>query len=215
MPFWTAVDGKTNDPKRVSRFKVEIAALNEGGIVWYAKSFTKPSATISTTKHKYLNHTFNYPGSVEWGDVTLELIDPTDPIDAAGSLAQLLEGMGYQIPDKPSSLDAGAQSVQLFTISKRKANSTLGVITVSHLDDEGQEIETWELKQAFVTKFEWGSLKYDGDELNVLKLTIKYDWATCTINNNLLTEASPDSAVKGDKTGTFFSKGATGRATLA
>lgn len=210
MPFWTAVDGRTNDPKRESRFKVEIASLNNGGAVWYAKSFTKPSATIKTTAHRYLNHSFNYPGSVEWGDVTIELVDPTDPIDAAGSLAQLLAAMGYVVPSSPSALDVTAENVDLSTISKRKGTASLGVVIVSHLDDEGQEIETWQLQQAFVTKFEWGSLKYESDNLNVLKLTLKYDWATCLINNNELTATTAVSAVGSDVAGTYFDKGQKG-----
>ncbi len=205
MPFWTAVDGISLDPKRVSRFKVEIESLNDpkgGSTVWFAKSFSKPTAEIKTTTHRYLNHQFNYPGSVSWGDVSIELIDPADPIDAAGSLAQLLAAMGYEIPK---------DGLSLVNISKRKAVSSLGDISVSELDDEGQEIETWTLQQAFVTKFEWGSLKYDGDDLNVLKLTIKYDWATCEIQRNTpsaITAVEPSDAIStsGMAAKSFFSK---------
>lgn len=177
MPFWTAYSPTGLDPKRVSRFKVDIGSLNNEGTVWYAKSFSKPSAEIKATTHRYLNHSFNYPGSVTWSDVTIELIDPTDPIDAAGSLAQILAAMGYEIPASPSSL-----SLNLVNISKRKSVAALGDISVSQIDDGGEEIETWSLKQAFVTKIEWGSYKYDGDDLDVLKLTVKYDWAECTIS---------------------------------
>jgi len=178
MPFWTGVDGKAQDPKRVSRFVVSVAALNDttnGSTVWYAKSFTKPVATIKTTAHRYLNHSFNYPGSVEWNEITIDMIDPTDPIDAAGSLAQLLESMGYQIPDD-------ASTGGLINVSKRKTTTSLGLISVSQIDDQGQPLETWELYQPIVTKIDWGAYKYDGDDLNVLKLSLKYDWATCTIN---------------------------------
>lgn len=189
MPFWTAVDGVTSDPKRVSRFKVEIGALNNEGTVWYAKSFSKPSAEVKFTTHRYLNHSFNYPGSVTWKDVMIELIDPTDPIDAAGSLAQLLEAMGYQIPSGPTALT---------NISKRKSVTALGDITVIEVDDGGNALETWDLKQAFVSNFEWGSLKYDGDDLNVLKLTIKYDWASCVLSRSELTDIDAKSAVTSD-----------------
>ena len=183
MPFWTTYDGKSADPKRVSRFRVSVESLNQGGTVWYAKSFTKPSAEITTTAHKYLNHTFNYPGSVKWSPVTLELVDPTNPIDAGGSLAQILAAMGYEIPAVAST------DLDFVTISKRKSVEALGTIYVEELNDEGASIEKWELQQPFVTKFEWGSLKYDGDDLNVLKLTVTYDWATCTIGAGGATEA--------------------------
>lgn len=197
MPFWTAVDGKTQDPKRESRFTVQIESLNNEGTVWYAKSFTKPSATIKTTPHRYLNHTFNYPGSVEWGDVTIELVDPTEPIDAAGSIAQLLVAMGYEVPDKPSGLT---------TISKRRATTSIGGVYISHITDEGLPNETWYLAQPIITKFEWGSLKYDSDNLNTLKLTLKYDWATCTIGTTTAVESEAVSAIDGTTTKSFFEK---------
>jgi len=197
MPFWTASDAITHDPKRVSRFKVEIASLNNEGTVWYAKSFSKPSAEIKATTHRYLNHSFNYPGSVTWSDVTIELIDPTDPIDAAGSLAQILTAMGYDIPK---------DGVDLVNISKRKSVAALGDISVSQIDDGGEEIEEWSLKQAFVTKIEWGSYKYDGDDLDVLKLTVKYDWAECTISRTTLSDAVSPVAADAITNSPFFSK---------
>jgi len=197
MPFWTAHDATHHDPKRVSRFKVEIASLNHEGTVWYAKSFSKPSAEIKAAPHRYLNHTFNYPGSVTWSDVTIELIDPTDPIDAAGSLAQILTAMGYDIPK---------DGADLVNISKRKSVAALGDISVSQIDDGGEEIETWSLKQAFVTKIEWGSYKYDGDDLDVLKLTVKYDWAECTISRTTLSDAVSPVAADAITNSPFFSK---------
>lgn len=175
MPFWTGVNGTAQDPKRVSRFKVSIESLNNEGSVWYAKSFSKPAATVKTATHRYLNHSFYYPGSVEWNEVVLEMIDPTDPIDAAGSLANLLMAMGYTVPDDPTNL---------VNISKRKATTSLGLVSVSQIDDSGEAIETWTLQQPFVTKLEWGSYKYEGDDLNVLKLTLRYDWAVCSISTN-------------------------------
>ena len=198
MPFWTAHSPTGLDPKRVSRFKVEIASLNSGGTVWYAKSFSKPSAEIKTATHKYLNHSFNYPGSVTWSDVSIELIDPTDPIDAAGSLAQILTAMGYEIPKDGSNL---------VNISKRKSVEALGNISVTQIDDQGNEIEEWKLQQAFVSKFEWGSYKYDGDDLDVLKLTVKYDWAECIINRpaSIVGVTTPTTTTS-TTTSPFFSK---------
>jgi len=177
MPFWTAAGATGQDPKRESRFKVSIGALSDtanGDTVWYAKTFSKPQATVKGIKHRFLNHTFNYPGSVEWADCTVEFIDPTDPVDGAGSIAFLLESMGYQIPEN---------GIDLVNISKRKSVGSLGVVSVSSIDDMGTEIETWTLQQPWVTKFEWGSYKYAGDELLSLKLTFTYDWATCEIKN--------------------------------
>lgn len=202
MPFWTAA-ASGQDPKRESRFKVEIQSLNNDGTVWYAKSFTKPQATVKGVKHRYLNHQFSYPGSVEWADCTVEFIDPTDPIDAAGSIAQLLVAMGYEIPDAPTS---GEDASQLINISKRKSVGSLGLVSVSSIDDQGNEIETWTLNQPWITKFEWGSYKYAGDELLTLKLTFTYDWATCKLSRSTIEPVGPVNPIANSAaTGSFFS----------
>lgn len=189
MPFWSAVNGTSHDPKRQSRFKVSIQALNDASSksVWYAKSFTKPSAEVNSTAHRFLNHTFNYPGSVKWNDVDIELVDPTDPVDTAASMARLLQFMGYQIPSGGGNL---------INISKRKATTALGSITVEQIDDQGQTIEKWTLNQPYVKKFDWGSYKYDSDDLNTLKLIVTYDWATCEKFSPSVDAADTSSAVK-------------------
>jgi hypothetical protein len=186
MPFWSAVDRQKQDPKRQSRFRLVVQSLNNQDYVWYAKSFTKPTAEIKSAQHRFLNHTFNYPGSVTWNTIDIELVDPTDPIDTAASLAQLLEYMGYQIPSGPVD--------DMVNISKRKSVAALGDIHVEQINDLGETIETWKLQQAYASKIDWGSYKYDSDDLNILKLTITYDWATCekpAIKDSAAAETSP------------------------
>ena len=203
MPFWTSVDGERQDPKRVSRFKVTVNPLDDPSSsgVWYAKSFTRPEASIKNTPHRYLNHTFYYPGSVEWNEVTLKMVDPTDPIDAAGSLASLLVACGYQIPD--SSKDAS----DLINISKRKSVAALGTIAISQIDDEGNTIEKWTLKQPIVTKIAWGGeWKYEGDDLHELSLSLRYDWATCEIAPSKAIEITTSPDAVGPTGRTFFER---------
>ena len=85
-PFWSEnfSQGGLKDPKRKFRFTVNfngIAAAQGGGQLWYAKTVSKPSFQIAAAEHKYLNHTFYYPGSVTWNDVVITLVDPSDMID--------------------------------------------------------------------------------------------------------------------------------------
>jgi hypothetical protein len=195
MAFWTGVNGSAHDPKRESRFVVSIGALNKSSYVWYAKSFTKPVATIKSVAHRYLNHSFNYPGSVEWNEVTLEMVDPTSDLDAAGTLAALLAACGYEVPSTESGL---------VTISKRKSVVALGAIYVSHIDDQGVQIEKWTLNQPIITKIDWGSVKYDSDNLNTLKLSLKYDWATCELGAESTGGTSAVTAVAASDTTKFF-----------
>ena len=87
--FWTSPN---RDPKRAFRFTVSISSF-EGGASWYAKSATKPKFTVTSTEHKYINHTFHYPGRVEWENVTITIVDPVDP-NAASSAATGRRGSG-------------------------------------------------------------------------------------------------------------------------
>jgi len=95
MPFWSTdfrADTTLKDPKRKFRFTVSftgIQAAQGGAVLWYAKTVSKPSFQIASSEHKYLNHTFYYPGSVTWQDITLTLVDPVEP-DMAATLSDIV-----------------------------------------------------------------------------------------------------------------------------
>lgn len=178
MPFWTTAhdDATIKDPKRKFRFQVSFDKINAssgGAILWYAKTATKPSFQIAAAEHKYLNHTFYYPGSVTWQDVTITLVDPTDP-DMSATLSSIITKGGYTIPANANSLE---------TISKAKASSALGQVTVTQLDSDGNPLETWTLWNPFVTEVKYGDLEYGGDDLTEISITLKYDWAQLATSN--------------------------------
>jgi len=179
MAFWTEnFSGGGKDPKRNFRFTVQITGLSDtagGGtdttsIVWYAKTATKPGYTINSVEHKYLGHTFNYPGSVTWGDVDITVVDPTDP-DVAGTLASIVTKGGYVIP-------ANTNTQQ--TISKAKAVSALQSVIITQIDSDGKAVESWKLWNAFITEVQHGTLDYGSDELTEYTIKFKYDWAQLT-----------------------------------
>jgi len=176
MAFWTEnfSGSEYKDPKRNFRFIVQITGLSSAAgtgatssIVWYAKTATKPGYTINSVEHKYLGHTFNYPGSVTWGDVDITVVDPTDP-DVAGTLASLVTKGGYVIPANTS--------VQQ-TISKAKAVSALQSVIITQIDSNGDPVEKWTLWNAFITDVQHGTLDYGSDELTEYTIKFKYDWA--------------------------------------
>ena len=69
--------------------------MGDTGIPAYLlKKVSKPSFTISETPHKYLNHTFYYPGRVEWNTVSMTLADPVEP-DAAALVMKAIHASGY------------------------------------------------------------------------------------------------------------------------
>ena len=94
MAFWAA---PTTEPKRKYRW-----ILNFGGTIgaieqYLLKKVDKPSFDISETEHKYINHTFWYPGRVTWNEIEMTLVDPVTP-DASMGLLALLRGSGYVYP---------------------------------------------------------------------------------------------------------------------
>ena len=176
MAFWTDSESA---PKRKFRFGVEFTGFKEGNI-WWAKSVTKPSFEVGAAEHKYLNHTFFFPGNVTWQDVTLTFVDPGSVddkgVDAMGELLNIISEYKYALPT--TSFDADASTPP--TISKKNAVKATGKIIISQVNSEGVAMEKWELHNPWVTKVDGGELSYGEDGLSEIAVTIKYDWASCT-----------------------------------
>jgi hypothetical protein len=202
MPFWSTQIGETtdiSDPKRKFRFIVMIGGIDSGDsgaiAAWYAKSITKPSFTIATTEHKYLNHTFYYPGSVTWNEVELKLVDPVDP-DMTATLSDIVVASGYVIP---------ANSTVLNTMDKQGAVGALGQVSIKQINADGKDQEVWTLNNAFITDINFGDLEYGSDDINELSVKLRYDWAQCNTPADGGSKGS--AATQGDKgsNGPFFS----------
>tara|TARA_Y100001937_G_C7075988_1_gene310642 strand:+ start:562 stop:1149 length:588 start_codon:yes stop_codon:yes gene_type:complete len=181
MAFWsTPLTEGQGDPKRKYRFTVQFdeLAFAGSGIIWFAKSVTKPAMTISETEHTFLDKKYYFPGRVEWNTITLTLVDPADPDkseDAVKQMNSLIEAAGYKIAANPE---------QLETMSKAKSVSALGAIVINQINDAGKTIESWTLNNAFIKDMKFGDLDYTGDELIELSLELRYDWATCEVFKN-------------------------------
>ena len=187
MPFWSkdySADRTLDDPKRKFRFKVEFQGINSsqgGALMWYAKTVSKPSFQISSAEHKYLNHTFYYPGSVTWQDVNLTLVDPVDP-DMTATLSDIVVAGGYSPP---------TDATDLVSMSKAKASSALGTIIITQLDSDGKALETWTLWNPFIQDIKYGeTLSYDNADLTEVSVTLRYDWARVETTNDSKTVSS-------------------------
>ena len=173
MPFWTDYkDGDAvadaRDPKRAYKFHLQFSNL--GGTVWFCKKVSKPSFTVSETPHKFLNHTFYYPGKVEWNTVSLTLVDPVSP-DIATSFANVIANSGYNVP---ASEDANGFT----TISKGKSVSSLGDVVITQIDSDAEPIETWILNGAWIKDMKFGDLDYDSEDFTLIEIELRYDFAT-------------------------------------
>ena len=174
MPFWSENfgDGQNKkDPKRNFRFIVEFGGINAtpgGAVAWYAKTAQKPSFVIANAEHKYLNHTLYYPGGVTWNSITITMVDPVDP-DMSATFSDIIVQGGYSPPTDTTSLG---------TMSKAKAASALGTVTVTQIDSDGNPLETWTLWNPFIEDIKYGdSLDYSNADLTEVSVTLRYDWA--------------------------------------
>jgi hypothetical protein len=178
MAFWNAQNGK--DPKRNFRFKIMIGGLAAGQpMIWWAKKVSKPNFTVTESKHSFLNHTYYWPGRVEWQTVTMTLVDPVD-IDSSGNgtvkvLNQLFQEAGY--------LPLGSPNDDLKTQSRKKMNEKLISVVIEQLDAEGEPTETWTLHNPFIKKITYGELDYENDDLTQMEVEFRYDYAYCYVNN--------------------------------
>ena len=168
MAFWTDMQGQ--DPKRQYRWVMRIASIP----AYVIKKVSKPSFTVTEVEHKYLNHTYYYPGRVTWNSVTLTLADPVNP-DVANTLSNIVKNSGYT-----PALDENDVS----TISKQDAVNSLGnQIEIVQLDAEGNAVETWKLINPWIKDVKYGELDYEGDEMTDIELELRYDWATLETAN--------------------------------
>ena len=187
--FWTTPG---EDPKRSYRFLVTFPNLPNGG-TWYAKKASKPEVSITETSHKYINHTFYYPGRVEWSTVDITFVDPVSP-DASNNLTALIEASGYVVPK---------DFTDTVTMSKAAANAMLGKVKIRQLGSatggtQPNSLETWTLNNAFITKVNFGELDYESDELTNITVTLRYDWAELETAN---TDISAVASVAGQPVG--------------
>lgn len=163
MTFWK--DATQGDPKRNFRFKFDGANMRTQEYV--VKKVSKPSFTVQETSHKWLNHTFYYPGRLEWNTIQLSLVDPGRSDDTSSALVDWLKAAGYEPPST-----ANAKR----TMSK--ATASLGNVQIIQLNAEGQPIETWSLTNAWIKDIKFGELDYENDDLTQIDVEIRYDSAT-------------------------------------
>lgn len=193
--FWT--DGRI-EPKRQNRWVVQFDGIYNGNM-FFATKVTRPNIEVTKKEHKYLNHTFNYPGRVTWAPITLTMVDTAGGngaadianagVDTMKSLMQVLTSAGYVVPSNEGSLK---------TISKAKAVDSLSAgarsggtgptaanangVVITMVNAEGVTVEKWTLKNAFITKFTPSELSYEDDGIVTVDVEITYDY--CIFNED-------------------------------
>ena len=166
--FWNV---SSVEPKRSFKFLLYFDGMPQ----FVAKSVTKPSFTISTTPHNFLQHQFNFPGKVTWNPINITIVDPIQP-DSAQSLYNIIKAAGYVLPSDVAATDAGKK-----TLSKADMVSSLGnQIQIDQIGPGGAADvkERWRVNNPLITSVTFGDLSYENDSILNITIGITYDWAT-------------------------------------
>ena len=167
------------EPKRQFRYLVELT-IGGQNLQFLAKSVDRPSYTISSNPHQFFNHTFHYPGRIEWNSISLTLVDPVSP-NGAKILYEYLSSIGIE---KPTSINAAIGT----TITKESATSALGNLVIKEMgarltretasrQPETVVIGNWQFLNAYLTDVNFGSQDYGSEDMVEISLTVQYDWA--------------------------------------
>jgi len=174
MAFW-----KENNtlPKRNFRFRVSFGTPDTtldplSGLQphWWAKTVKLPNWTQSPVEVDYLDNKYYFPGRITWEDVTMTMVDPSDP-DAVQILLNMLSLSGYKV----KGLNDKAETINKIDAANVK-------MTISILDESGRTLEEWQLVNPMILSTDMGQVEYSSDDLRELSVTVKYDFATCVIN---------------------------------
>lgn len=212
MAFW---NDRNLEPKRNFRWILKV----DGIPYYYIKEVNRPSYEVSVAEHKYINHTFYFPGRVTYNEVSFKLVDAASP-DAAETLRQMLFAGGYRLP---TNSEVATQS-----ITKQGGVTALGDVQIvmmggggvigSNADTPtsnnpnthtaGDALEYWTLHNAFITNIEFSQLTYESDDLADVTVKLRYDYAI--LNNPKTSPATGGKSIAAPSTTTNFPVAATG-----
>jgi hypothetical protein len=168
--WWADANDASKLPKRGFRFLVQIE-IGGKPLTFMAKSVDRPEFTVTSTAHKFFNHTFYYPGRVEWNQITLTLVDAMEP-NGSEALYEYLGEIGYITP-----FAEDGTTITDTSITKKKATKATGIIVIQEIDGEGKSGGDWTLKNPFITTANFGSHSYESEDLLEISITLQYDWA--------------------------------------
>jgi len=167
--FWA---NKAASPKRKYRFRLVLP--NAGADAqWMITKVNRPSFNITEATHSYLNHTFYFPGRVEWQTVSFSIIDPISP-DSTAILMGIMGAAGYTIPKSPKGNSLGSYA----TMSKQKAVDAMSLVKLEALTAEGVPADEWTMHNCWMKNVTMGDFDYTDDSLVSMDVELRYDFAT-------------------------------------
>jgi len=143
------------EPKMKNRFIMEIDGIPS----YLIKTANRPSIQFETITLDHINVKRKLKGKGEWQDVEITLYDPIVP-----SGAQAVNEWVRLHHEAATGVDGYS--------SEYKKDITFNV-----LSPNGERVEQWVLKGAFITTANWNGLDYASNEVVDINLTMQYDYA--------------------------------------
>ena len=141
------------EPKRKFRWVFQI----EGVDAFLIKSAARPTISTEEVTLPFINHTRYLAGRTTFGTVSVTLYDPIAPSGAQ----QVMEWVRLHF----ESVSGRAGYADFY---KRDCQ-------IKMLDPIGTVVELWDVKGAFITNAEYGSLSYDTNDAAEISMTLRFD----------------------------------------
>jgi hypothetical protein len=208
MAFWNEA---SVEPKRKFKFLLRFGAASDALPSFIVKKVNKPELTISEATHKFLGHSYYFPATQTWNEITCTVVDPAGSggtgdeetatlqapsVDVAEGMYRVLLASGYQSPVNQASAIAAGGAATLRTFAKSTATAQFDRVEIIQIDANGNAIETWTLNNAWIKQMTFGELDYSSDDINEITLKFRYDWADVKINRGGSTTAAFDSELQ-------------------
>ena len=121
------------------------------------KSAARPTISTESVTLPFINHTRYLAGRTTFGDMSVTLYDPIAPSGAQ----QVMEWIRTHF----ESVSGRAGYADFY---KRDCQ-------IKMLDPIGTVVELWDVKGAFITNAEYGSLSYDTNDASEISMTLRFD----------------------------------------
>jgi len=167
--FWS--QGAT-EPRRNFKFLLTIGTRDNIIPLWVVKQVNLPKITVQEGSHKFLNHTFYFPGTIEYNIVSFTIVDAIN-VETSQKLLEGFVQSGYNTP-------TNAATAPEALLTKQDSINGLGAVRITQLgsgDDGSEGAINFILQNAWIKDLEFGqSLSYDNQDPSEIKVELRYDF---------------------------------------
>jgi hypothetical protein len=151
--FYRSFD--TWEPKKQHQFIMDI----DGIPAYLIKTSAKPTISNGEITLDHINVQRYVKGKSVWNAISIQLYDPIVP-SAAAAVMDWVRLHHESVTGRDGYSSMYKKQIKLMQLSPL-----------------GEIVETWTLKGAFITESNFGSLDWSAEDVVMIDLTLRYDWA--------------------------------------